>query len=135
MTAEPTPEERRRPGRPRKWATEAERVRAYRQRKAEEHADVDQVRLERRQLRRQLSDAVRGRARAEAAAQRTEARADELASEVERLRARADRDAATIERLSQELARLAGRAPQPAEVVGGPLKLNRAQRRRQERKR
>lgn len=119
------------------WANEAERVRVYRQRKAEEQADVDQLRVERRQLRRQLSDAVRGRTRAEAAAERAESRAESLTSEVERLRTRGERDRATIERLSHELERerLSHRAaPQPAEVMGEPTKLNRAQRRRQSRK-
>ena len=139
LMAEPetAQEPRRGPGRPRKWANEAERVRAYRQRKAEEQADADQLRVERRQLRRQLSDAVRGRARAEVAAGRAEARAESLTSEVERLRTRAERDRATIERLSRELERerLAHRAaPQSVEIVSEPMKLNRAQRRRQARK-
>ena len=88
MPAAPPPEERRGPGRPRTWASEAERVRAYRQRKAEEHADIDALRVERRSLRRQLSDAVRGRQRAETALEREHRRADRLQDELDRARER-----------------------------------------------
>jgi len=52
MPAADASEERRGPGRPRKWASEAERVRAYRQRKAQEHANANQLRVERRVLKR-----------------------------------------------------------------------------------
>jgi len=62
-------------------------VRAYRQRKAEEHANVDELRVERRVLKRQLSDALRGRARAEAALQRATARIESLESDLERSQA------------------------------------------------
>ncbi|MDQ3574525.1 MAG: hypothetical protein M3378_07605 [Actinomycetota bacterium] len=63
-------------------------MRAYRQRKAEEHASVDELRAERRVLKRQLSDALRGRARAEAALQRAAARIESLESDLERTQAR-----------------------------------------------
>jgi chromosome segregation ATPase len=63
-------------------------VRAYRRRKAEEHANVDELRVERRVLKRQLSDALRGRARAEAALQRATARIESLESDLERTQAR-----------------------------------------------
>lgn len=79
-------EERRGRGRPRKWATEAERARAYRLRKAEEHTAVDTLRAERRELKRQLSEALRGRRRAEAALDRATGRAKELAADLERAR-------------------------------------------------
>jgi hypothetical protein len=62
-------------------------VRAYRQRKAEEHASVDELRVERRVLKRQLSDALRGRARAEAALQRAAARVERLESDLDRTQA------------------------------------------------
>ena len=87
MSAADPPEPSRRPGRPRKWANEAERVRAYRQRKAEEHANVDELRVERRVLKRKLSDALRGRARAEAALERAMARIERLESDLERTEA------------------------------------------------
>ena len=62
-------------------------MRAYRQRKAEEHAGVDELRVERRVLKRQLSDALRGRARAEAALLRATARIESLESDLERTQA------------------------------------------------
>lgn len=84
MSTADASEPSRRPGRPRKWANEAERVRAYRQRKAEEHASVDELRVERRILKRQLSAALRGRTRAEAALERAIARIERLESDLER---------------------------------------------------
>ena len=63
-------------------------MRAYRERKAEEHASVDELRVERRTLKRQLSDATRGRARAEAALERETKRAERLEAELERARDR-----------------------------------------------
>lgn len=129
------PEERQGPGRPRKWATEAERARAYRERKAAEHSSVDELRLERRVLKRQLSDAVRGRTRAEAATTRAEARATAL--EVELVRAERDLDLARseIRYLRDSLARNAG--PKPREASGEPPSptagLSRQQRRAMER--
>lgn len=86
MPTADVPQERRGPGRPRKWATEAERVRAYRQRKAEEHANVDELRVERRTLKRQLSDALRERQRAEAALEHAAKRAVGLEADLERAR-------------------------------------------------
>lgn len=88
MSTAEAPEPPRGPGRPRKWSNEAERVRAYRQRKAEEHASVDELRVERRVLKRRLSDALRGRTRAEAALERAAARIASLESDLERTQAR-----------------------------------------------
>jgi hypothetical protein len=82
------PEPIRGPGRPRKWANEAERVWAYRQRKAEEHANADDLRVERRVFKHQLSNALRGRTRAEAALDRATTRIESLESEQERTQAR-----------------------------------------------
>ncbi|MBW3649582.1 MAG: hypothetical protein KY458_03350 [Actinobacteria bacterium] len=62
-------------------------MRAYRQRKAEEHASVDELRVEHRVLKRQLSDALRGRTRAEAALERTTTRVERLESDLERTQA------------------------------------------------
>lgn len=100
MTAADSSEQRG-PGRPRKWATEAERARAYRERKAEEHASADELRVERRTLKRQLSDAVRGRQRAEEALRRENARAERLAAELERARKQLGDAQATINSLRQ----------------------------------
>ncbi len=91
MSTTDPPQERRGPGRPRKWANEAERVRAYRQRKAQEHADVDELRIERRVLKRQLSDAVRGSARSEVALERANKRVDALEADLARTGERLDR--------------------------------------------
>lgn len=99
MTTSEAPQNRRGPGRPRKWATEAERARAYRQRKAEEHAGADELRVERRVLKRQLSDAVRGRKRAEVAAQRSTARAEALTDDLARAQEQLTRARLEISRL------------------------------------
>lgn len=135
MSMSAGPKERRGPGRPRKWATDAERARAYRERKAAEHSDVDELRLERRVLKRQLSDAVRGRTRAEAATKRAEARANALEAEL----ARAERDlewAQTEARyLSDSLARYSEAKPAEASAAPPPQTagLSRQQRRAMER--
>src|SRR3954447_15074718 len=91
MEQSEAPKERRQPGRPRKWASEAERVRAYRQRKATEQADVDSLRVERRLLKRQLADAVLARERAEAALDRQRKRVDRLERELDRAQQRLER--------------------------------------------
>ena len=51
------------PGRPRKWADDAERARAYRLRRAAELADPEGLRVERRTLRRQVGHLTRKLAR------------------------------------------------------------------------
>jgi hypothetical protein len=76
-------EPRRGPGRPRKWANDAERVRAYRARKSEEQASVDQLRRDRRTLRRQVVDLTARLARAERAAAEANQRADLLAADLD----------------------------------------------------
>lgn len=53
------------PGRPRKWADDAERARAYRLRRAAELADPEGLRAERRTLRRQVGHLARKLARLE----------------------------------------------------------------------
>ncbi|HVM08069.1 MAG TPA: hypothetical protein VM345_06390 [Acidimicrobiales bacterium] len=118
-------------GRPRMWATEAERARAYRERKAEEHASVDELRVERRMLQRKLSDALRGRERAEKALEAASAQADRLAAEVERVREQlrdAQAQVSSLRRKNEEL--LATPAPQPLEAMPG---VSRQQRRALER--
>ena len=133
MSAADAPEPPRGPGRPRKWATEAERVRAYRQRKAEEHASVDELRVERRVLKRQLSEAVRGRARAETALDRAKARIESLESALERTQVRLQKtetDLASAQSRFRELLEHRG----PAAPVAPPdLALSRQQRRAMER--
>lgn len=110
-------------------------MRAYRQRKAEEQADVDALRVERRSLKRQLSDAVRGLQRAETALEREHRRADRLQDELDRARGR-------LKRAEDEIGWLRSRneAPRPAEhepatldATRGPS-LSRQQRRAMERK-
>lgn len=136
MSMSAAPDERRGPGRPRKWATEAERARAYRERKAAEHSGVDELRLERRLLKRRLSDAVRGRIRAEAATKRAEARGKALEAAL----ARAERDLDGHEVKSgtcrDSLARYAGEKSRQASAEPPPATsaLSRQQRRAMERR-
>ena len=87
----------RKMGRPRKWATEAERKRAYRERLAADVAEPDRLRRELRNARRQsaeksrrLARAERELARAEAEIERRSQREAELDGIVERLEARVD---------------------------------------------
>lgn len=63
-------------------------MRAYRQRKAEEHASADEAARRTTDTERKLSDATGGRARAEAALERETKRAERLQHDVARLRAR-----------------------------------------------
>lgn len=126
------PDKPRGRGRPRKWATEADRARAYRERKAEEHASVDELRVERRVLKRKLSDALRGRDRAERALERASARADGLAAEVERVREQLREAKAQVSALRARNEELLGATPttRPVEATPG---LSRQQRRAMER--
>lgn len=108
-------------------------MRAYRQRKAEEHASVDELRVERRILKRQLSDALRGRARSETALARATARIENLESALERTQARlqnTEMDLAFAQSRFRELLE----QPVPAAPVTshGPT-LSRQQRRAMER--
>ena len=134
MSTSPPSDERRGPGRPRKWATEADRARAYRQRKALEHASIDELRVERRTLRRQLSDALRSRRRAEAAVARAEDRADRLGEQLAHVRQALDQARAEVTRLSVtlEAERIAHRPP-PMPPEPSPPGLTRQQRRAMER--
>lgn len=127
-TADP-PESARGPGRPRKWANDAERVQAYRQRKAEEQADVDALRVERRSLRRQVSDAVRGRQRAEAALQRERKRAEQLQDDLDRAQAQSLRAEAEIKRLRARVQELLDKKVRTRAVMPMENTLSRQQRR------
>jgi chromosome segregation ATPase len=83
---------RRPPGRPRKWASEAERKRAYRTRRAADLAEPERLRLELRQARAQIAELEREAFRLRRTATRATTRAKESA------KARADLEA-TVERL------------------------------------
>lgn len=129
MTPSEASDKPRGPGRPRKWATEADRARAYRERRAEEHASADELRLERRELKRQLSDAVRGRQRAEEALRRENARAERLAVELDHARKQLGDAQATIDSLrtrNEELLAKPSTTPRPIDTAPG---LSRQQRR------
>lgn len=120
------------PGRPRKWTDNAERARAYRQRKASEQADADQLRRDRRNLRRRvarLTEALRREERRRCAAER---RADRLADEVEALRIRLDRLQTLV---SIEATQRAAQAEQCTKSHFNVVAPNRAARRRAARKR
>lgn len=124
------------PGRPRKWASDADRARAYRLRRAAELADPEGLRAERRTLRRQVGHLTKKLARLE----------DSLAG-VERERDVALRDlkdeSAMLAAVRAELDRLR-RLQTPVQVDGviasrvgdpAPVGGNRAARRRAERTR
>lgn len=107
-------------------------MRAYRQRKAEEHANVDELRVERRVLKRQLSDALRGRARAEAALQRATARIEGLESDLERTQASLRSTEADLAFARSRIRELLERHD-PAPVTPREPALSRQQRRAMER--
>jgi predicted RNase H-like nuclease (RuvC/YqgF family) len=84
-------------GRPRKWESEAERKRAYRERLAADLAEPERLRRELRNAKRQgaekarrLSEMERDLARAEAEIERRRTRESELQSTIERLERRVD---------------------------------------------
>jgi predicted RNase H-like nuclease (RuvC/YqgF family) len=92
--AEPAP---RKIGRPRKWASEAERKRAYRERLAADHAEPERLRRELRNAKRRIADrdrriaeAERDLARADAEIERRSRREIELEGTVRRLEAKVD---------------------------------------------
>lgn len=99
------PEESARgPGRPRKWATEAERARAYRQRRAAELAEPGALREERNALRRALRQ-VEGRlAKSEASWNRAERQRAVAADSAEELEKRLAFAQCKIDQLGQDLA-------------------------------
>jgi hypothetical protein len=108
-------------------------VRAYRQRKAEEHASADELRVERRVLKRQLSDALRGRARAEAALERALKRIEVLEGELERMDARRRRAEADLGFARSKILELLERHDPAALVTTREPGLSRQQRRAMER--
>lgn len=124
------------PGRPRKWADDAERARAYRLRRATELADPEGLRAERRTLRRQIGHLTRKLARIEDSLERVERERDVALRDLE------DRCAA-LATVRAELDRLRQlKTPPPVDVVipstvGDPTPAggNRAARRRAERAR
>jgi chromosome segregation ATPase len=78
-------------GRPRKWASDAERKRAYRARKADELAEPERLRLELRDARSEVRRLEKQCARLEAVVRQAERQAakeivarDELETEIER---------------------------------------------------
>jgi seryl-tRNA synthetase len=127
----------RQQGRPRKWATEAERAKAYRDRRAVEHASVDELRRERRSLQRQLGRAVAASDRAQRAADAATRRADELAAALAKAGAERDQARAQITELRGLLVSARTERDQALGRPTGPLPqtpaLSRQQRRALER--
>lgn len=113
--------EGRRPGRPRKWFDDAERARAYRARRAEELAEPEKLRQDRRRLQRRVR-ALSGQLEAER----------RLRAEVERELATAQAD---IERLRRGQVRPEAVVvnPPPPAPPGRP-EANRAERRAEARR-
>lgn len=108
-------------------------MRAYRQRKAEEHASADELRVERRVLKRQLSDALRGRARAEAALERASKRIETLESDLERMDARRRKAEADLGFARSKIRELLERHDPAALIPVREPGLSRQQRRAMER--
>lgn len=108
-------------------------MRAYRQRKVEEHASVDEMRVERRVLKRQLSDALRGRARAETALERATARIESLESALERTQARLLKTETDLASAQSRLRELLEQRRPSAPVPSPDPALSRQQRRARER--
>ena len=125
------PLERAGPGRPRKWANDAERARAYRERKAAERANVDELRRDRRSLRRQLQVATRARERVESEVARIRARADRLDEYLARAQAEIARIRSENERLhtALEAERLSREPATNRPTANPPAPLSRQQRR------
>lgn len=87
-SASEEPAKRRPPGRPRKWASDAERSRAYRDRRRLELADPQRLREERRDLQGQVAELTVELNRERRRAQRLSARVEMLERELEAERAR-----------------------------------------------
>jgi hypothetical protein len=85
------PAPKRGPGRPRKWASNAERARAYRQRKASEHYALDELRRDRRNLHRQVTRLTAALDRERRRRESAEHRVHRLAAELEALQERLGR--------------------------------------------
>lgn len=105
-------EERRPPGRPRKWATEAERKRAYRGRKAAELSEPLRVREELRGARLEAAAAQTDAEAARRAAERTGRRVAALERQVATLQDRLHREEVATRkarRQRDEAQRLLGR--------------------------
>src|SRR5690606_15781156 len=130
------PNPARKMGRPRKWESEAERKRAYRERRAADLAEPERLRRELRNANRRvadrdrrLADAERELARAEAEIERRTKRESELASTVERLEARVDdwRSRANALGRNLEVERQAARLSAPSPSGPRPTSRTNAQ--------
>ncbi|HEX9994987.1 MAG TPA: hypothetical protein VGB14_18825 [Acidimicrobiales bacterium] len=76
------------PGRPRKWADDAERLRAYRARRAEELAEPERLRSERRELQRRVAQLERELDAEQKARSKAERALDEAQAIIRALRER-----------------------------------------------
>lgn len=133
------PAESRRPGRPRVWASEAERAKAYRARRAAELADPDGLRMQVRTLRAEVRRLARAVERESTSRRTAEAAVVRVGAVNERLVDRLSTAEAVIGRLEAKLReRPAAEAASPTtyelvpvEQAGSlPARPNRAARRR-----
>jgi hypothetical protein len=128
----------RRPGRPRVWASEAERAKAYRARRAAELADPDGLRVQVRTLRAQIRRLERAVERESTSRRIAEATMVRVGAVNERLVDRLSKAEAVIERLEAKLrerpdAEVASPTTYelvPVEQAGPSPRPNRAARRR-----
>jgi len=118
------------PGRPRKWTDNAERARAYRQRKAVEHATADELRRDRRNLQRRVARLTEALDRVERRRQAAEQRADRLSETVAELRADRDTLRADLEHCRAYAATMVSPEPTRPTAPEVPAAGDRAARRR-----
>jgi hypothetical protein len=131
----PDESSKRGPGRPRKWTDNAERARAYRQRKAAEHATADELRRERRNLQRRVARLTESLDRSERRRQAVEHRAGRLAETVAHLRADVDALRAALQQRRDHVSITPSPEPTGPAVAAMPVPGNRAARRRAARRR
>ena len=124
VTADAGP--RRPRGRPRKWADDAERGRAYRARKARQLAEPLALRRKVQELHTALRDAKRNLGRARRTAERARRRAAELEVRSASLQARTQSRIHQLEREVAELARRAEAAEGRSERLAAQLQRDRA---------
>ena len=123
-------------GRPRKWATEAERKRAYRERLATDHAEPDRLRRELRAERKRVAERERRLAtrdgelaRAQTTITNQAAQRAELEATVERLKAKIVSLQKQANQLGQRLAEERERAQQRTSASQQPASRGPGQRR------
>jgi hypothetical protein len=133
-------EPRRGPGRPRKWASDAERAKAYRERRKQELAAPEALRVEVRELRRQVAAMTDALVQRDTTISKLQREVNSREREVRDLTTERDRNQDLIRRLVADVqAARASNAAQPAiQALTAPAapgqRMSRAERRAAERR-